>query len=64
MQVLLFGTMKLLQEYRRVEGKETRFTVFGEWQADQECSNLKLVSLLNLNYMLAIQVFKVGCKIQ
>ena len=23
MQVLLFGTMELLQEYRRVEGKET-----------------------------------------
>ena len=30
-----------------------------EWQADQECNNLKLVNQLISNYVLAICVFKV-----
>ena len=35
---------------------------FLEWQADQECTNLKLVSQLVLNYVLAIYVFNVGVR--
>ena len=47
-QVLLFGTtLKLLREYIRVEGEQPSVLRFLEWQADQECNNLKLVSQVN-----------------
>ena len=49
-QVLLFGTtLELLREDIRVEGEQPSVLRFLEWQADQECNNLKLVSQLILN---------------
>ena len=63
MQVLLFGTtLELLREYIREEGEQPSVLRFFEWQADQECNNLKMVSQLILNYVLAIFVFRVGVR--
>ena len=35
---------------------------FFEWQTDQDCNNLKMVSQLILYYVLAIYVFRVGVR--